>query len=111
MNTEFKNILQEEENEAVAVKSVPAEGASNRQTDMKMVLLNSSLQHAYTQMEFDDTKCLMTREFLTVRMESLREAYFHARESLWNQDPDVVIALEKDLNAQKQEFFKPKFHA
>ena len=102
----------EEESETPVVEvSVITPAARKKQTDLKMIMMNSSLHHAYAQMELDTTHCLMKREELSIKMEALRNAYFHARTKLLVADPVAVQGIEADITAQKKEFFQASYHA
>ncbi|OGP14167.1 MAG: hypothetical protein A3I75_00950 [Deltaproteobacteria bacterium RIFCSPLOWO2_02_FULL_50_16] len=111
MDFEVKDSILEEEKETHIVKIVVSAEEKTHHTNLKMIMLNSSLNHAYTQLEYEKTDCLMKQEELSIRMEALRDAYFHARKKLWNEAPQSVVDIEADLEAQKREFFHIGHHA
>ena len=111
MNFDIKDQIIEEEKERHLVQVIEATQPKNKHTNLKMIMLNSSLNHAYAQMEYEMSTSIMRREELSVRMEALREAYFHAREKLGAEAPATVWEIEEDLETQKKEFFKPRYNA
>ena len=98
----------EEEKEGSIIKVVFSGQSQGGDADLKMILMNSSLGHAYAQLEHDTTDCMMKREELSIKMDALRKTYFHIRRKLWKDNPEMVLTLEEELAVQKQEFFKPE---
>lgn len=78
--------------------------------EMEMVLQNSSYGHEYAMIELATASDPVQLNEIHHKLEDFKQAYFQARQYLWENHPDRLEALERELSEEKTRVFR-QYHA